>query len=249
MSDGGGESFDVLTVLNGAIFGLLVGFVIFLVLRLFAKRKAPTNWEAAGIKLPVRRWYYAAAVLLLVALTDRPIYEEISRRRLEASIGVADPTRLSVLIPDFNGPGGPEAADTVQTMLQSSLGSGVQVIRLPALKAGARYGDAEKKLNQARAESLFCAARYGGDVVIWGTNHPGSQQIGVNFTARSPHCYPSNCGITESRYPKLYNLADAHNPQSELAKMLSGSVVTALSLATRQADGAARAAQCLNDLR
>lgn len=238
---------DPLEILNGAIWTLLALFALFIVVRVLARKKDATTWKYGDVELSTREWLPICALLAIFAVFSRPVWEAISRSWAEASIATPEPERLSVVIPEFGGPGGVEAAETLKLMLQSALGSGVQVLTVPSLPAPPRYGDASAANDKLSGASLFCAARYNADVVVWGTYLPSTNMLSVNYTAKSDKCFPSNCGRIGSRYPTLYALDDARNQSSALATMLTGSVVTALEMGTDHDGEGAAAGACLDD--
>ncbi|MES2988725.1 MAG: hypothetical protein V4808_12530 [Pseudomonadota bacterium] len=236
-----------LDTLNGGILAILAAFTIFLIVRLFQKRRSAT-WESGNIKLPVRRWMLAVCVLLAIVLVDKPIFRAISRSTIEASIPPTDPHRLSILIPDFQGTGGAEAADTISALLQNSLGTGVQIIRLPALPAGKDYGDAGKEVERLGGESLYCAARYNADVVVWGTYLPATQIVNLTYTAKGGSCsIPAPCGVVSSRVPRSFKLADAEDPTSEMGQLLARSAISSLTMAADIEGELAKPGPCLDD--
>lgn len=181
----------VLETLNSILFAIAVSAMLLLVIRaLPAKAKQP-NLKVGEYKLPIRLWYIVIPAFIVIALGDRPVLDWATRRWNEAWIEKTDPNRISVIVPDFDGEGGAGAADTFQTMLQSQLGSGVQVIRVPGLPAPPRYGDASKAVENTSIASMSCTARYQGDIVVFGKNFPSAGQASVNFTIKEPDCFPA----------------------------------------------------------
>jgi len=232
---------------NGIVFAFVVSAVLLLIVRKLPVKAREPSLKVGEVKLPIRLWYAAIPIFLVILLIDQPVARWMTRQWEEFWIEKADPNRISVIVPDFEGEGGVGAADTFRDMLQSDLGSGVQVIRVPALPASATYGNASKAASKMMVDSAFCAARYNGDIVVFGRNLPGSGQASVNFTIKEPDCFPSNCGLALARFPKLYPLADTGNPQSELAKSINKSAVVALTLATDRGEPQSRPAACLRD--
>jgi hypothetical protein len=176
---------DPLEILNGAIWTLLALFGLFIFVRILAGKKDATTWKYGDVELSIREWLPICGLLALFAIFSNSVWEAISRSWTEASISTPEPERLSVVIPEFGGPGGTEAAETLKLMLQSALGSGVQVLTVPSLPAPPRYGAADAGNDKLGGESLFCAARYHADVVVWGTYLPSTKMLSINYTAKS----------------------------------------------------------------
>lgn len=238
---------EFVSVLNTTIYGALAVVFVASVLRAFQKRKAQAV-EAGKIKLPFRTWAVVAPLLILITLIDKPALRRIEQLQYEALIPPTDHNRLSVLIPDFAGEGGATAADEVKYMLQTSLGDGVQILRIPALPPQQRYGDAEVQNGNTMVDSLKCAARYNADVVVWGTNLPGAGHVRVSYTAKGGVCrLQERCGVVPGRVPAAYERSDTKSPTSPMSLALSQSVVRSLMLAVDVNGEEARPQACLAD--
>jgi hypothetical protein len=238
----------ILDAFGKAVIGLDIAFLLFLSAWLLAnRRKRPRFWTIEGVPLSLKSAAGLLLALSVIAIVDDPIYRAAKRQAIVAGIPQAESAKISVLIPDFYGEGGAGVADQVRQVLQNGLGSGVQVLRVPGLPQGRRYGDVTGNSTNSTVQSFLCAKKYNGDVVIWGEYNKDTRLISAAYTATGGKCMPSNCGIASALHPPLHDVSALGNASSKLNETIFRGAISKLTMAMEFRGNAASAAQCLND--
>lgn len=211
------------------VFGIWIGLASLLVLlaltRVFAEGR-DKGWKFYETTLRPWRWVTVMILFGLMILAANHLNDWYRDQSERASVPGRDTGRFSFVVADFQGDGGAELANTIADELEASLGSGVQVRRVPFRMHTRGYGDVGSQRLPNRLSSLICARDYDADVVIWGSYDRANQLVQLSHTTSARPC-ANNCGLTSRPRPQYVPVSDLTVQNSTARGALLGSIASA----------------------